>query len=92
MAESVARLVARLGLAPEATLRDGRDRAGRLIGRPDLAALMGGKRPSCSSWARGWSFSGVWSRTMRPGSSCTRSCLGKLPLTGDFKALAWRNG
>ena len=41
MAESVARLVARLGLAPEATLRMAVTVPARLIGRPDLAALMG---------------------------------------------------
>lgn len=41
MAESVARLVARVGVAPEAALRMAVTIPARVIGRPDLASLAG---------------------------------------------------
>jgi N-acetylglucosamine-6-phosphate deacetylase len=41
MAESLARLVTRLGVAPEAALRTVVTVPARLIGRPDLARLEG---------------------------------------------------
>jgi N-acetylglucosamine-6-phosphate deacetylase len=64
MAESVARLVTRVGLEPEAALRMAVTVPARLIGRPDLAALAGREAADLLLIDAGW---GVRSIPAGPG-------------------------
>ncbi|MBW7922305.1 MAG: N-acetylglucosamine-6-phosphate deacetylase [Rubellimicrobium sp.] len=59
MAQSVARLIARVGVAPEAALRMAVTVPARVIGAPDLALLTGRRVEDVLALAPDWSVSGT---------------------------------
>ena len=59
MAQSVARLVGQVGLAPEVALRMGVTVPARLIGRPELAGLEGRQADDLCLLGDDWSFGGL---------------------------------
>jgi N-acetylglucosamine-6-phosphate deacetylase len=58
MAESVQRLMTRIGIAPEVALRMGVTIPAGLIGRPDLATLQGREATDLILLDEGWGFAG----------------------------------